>query len=286
MPEVLLALCLLAQPGGDDAARSAQPAAEYLRGQYLRDAEKYAFQLGHEQALALELVKKPVMAWATDDDWSGDVFVWTAEGCPAVIGCILSGPSGANRSVYHEFHLLSSEPITAVDLQTRRHWQPKEGLKRMVVEGAPKPADSSAARLTQMRQLARAFTVRMEADGPWELRLLTQPLLRYGDAGGQVIDGGLFAYVWPKGTDPEMILLLECRRTDEGLIWHYAPVRFTTRPIWLSLGEREVWRVETHHEPRGEGNTGMYTTDFARTIPPADAGRIEKKSEQPETSAP
>ena len=288
MRELVLAWCLLAQAAGGDPAESASPAAaDSLRAAYREDAAKYDFFADEGRTMRLTLVEKPVMAWSTDDDWSGDLFVWTLGSQPAVIGCILSGPAGASRSVFHEFHLLSPEPIAAADLQTRRHWQPTEGLTRMLVEGAPQPAESSAARLTQMRRLARALTFRMEADGPWELRLLSQPLHRFGDADGPVIDGGLFAYVWPKGTDPEAILLLECRRTDAGgLAWHYAPVRFTTRPVWLSLGDKELWRVESHGEPRGETNTGMYTTDFARTIPATGADPSAKESEQPETSAP
>jgi hypothetical protein len=214
------------------------------------------------------MVKKPIMRWANDDDWSGDVFVWTHGGRPEVIGCILSGP-GEKRPVFHEFHLLAARPIAAADLQTRRRWEPKEGLAPSPVPDAATPAATAAARLTQMRKLSREFVAHMSADGEWELRLLPQPLFRYGggDNEADVVDGGLFAYVWTKGTDPEVILLLEARRTEGGLAWHFSPVRFSNRPVWLHHQDKEVWRVESHREPT-EGHTPLiYTTAYARHIP-------------------
>ncbi len=268
MPQLLLTLCLLAQPTGDVAVNPAPTTAEYLRGAYRADAAKCAFCAACEQAQPLDLVEKPVMTWANDDDWSGEVFVWTQAGQPAVIGSILSGPLGAaNRNVFHEFHLLAEKPLAAADLHTRRRWQPEEGLARTALDRAPRPAANAAGRLTQMRQLAREFTAHMEASGAWELRLLTQPLFRYGDGKADVIDGALFAYVWTKGTDPEVILLLECHKSDAGLAWRYAPVRFSNRSVWLRHDDTEVWRVEGHQEPAGNNTTLVYTTAYARTMP-------------------
>ncbi len=272
-------LCLLAQPARQDEAREGEapaeprPAAtalEYLRGQYREDAEKYAFYADEERKQSLKLVEKPVMRWATDDDWSGDVFVWMHDGQPGVIGCILSGPSGpANRIVYDEFHVLGERPIAPARLHTGRNWEPEGGLARTALAGAPPPADSRPGRLVQMRQIARNFTAHMEADGKWELRLLPQPLFRYGDekaARSGVIDGALFTWVWTKGTDPELVLLVEARQTESGPAWHYAPVRFSNRSLWLTHGDKEVWRAASHNEPKGGLTTLIYTTAFARTF--------------------
>jgi hypothetical protein len=261
-------------------ARAADPAGpvEKLREAYRADADKYVFHHDAEKKHALKLVEKPVMRWATDDDWSGDVFVWTHEGRPDIIGCILSGPgSGGARSVFHEFHLLGNKPIAPADLQTRRRWQPSEGLPLEKVAGAPVPAKNAAGRLTQMRQISREFTAHMQADGEWELRLLPQPLFRYGSEEGEVQDGALLAYVWTKGTDPEVVLLLESRQTDSGRAWHYAPVRFSTRELWLRYHEKEIWRVATHREPNANATDRVYTTAYAKVLPPrADADPKEE----------
>lgn len=264
MHTLTIAFCLLAQPADkpDD-----------LRAEYLADAQKYQFHHDAERQQALKLVEQPVMRWANDDDWSGDVFVWTHAGRPEVIGCILAGPNdGGRRLMFHEFHLLGPRPIATIDLHTKRRWQPAEGLVRSPVPGAPEPADTASGRLTQMRQMARDFNALMEADGSWELRLLPQPLYRYGEPEGAVRDGALFTYVWTKGTDPELVLLLESQTGEKESAWHFAPVRFSNRPLTLLYQEKEVWSAGSHQEP-SETNSLVYTTAYARTMsqspPPA-----------------
>ncbi|MGH7139175.1 MAG: hypothetical protein ACREHD_25810 [Pirellulales bacterium] len=247
-----------------DEPPPAKPAADYVREAYREDAEK--LELARADGEKLKLAHDPVMRWSNDDDWSGDVFVWTHEGRPEVIGCILSGPFDDLRYIYHEFHLLADKPIAPATVQDGRRWAPAEGLKRERLSDAPLPATGSAARLVQMRKIARSFTAYMQADGRWELRLLPQPLMRYGDEQGEVVDGALFCYVWTKGTDPEVILLLECRRERDELSWHYAPVLFTNREVWLKQDDHEVWHAEAHREPAGKLSTNIYTTAFARSI--------------------
>jgi hypothetical protein len=94
---------------------------------------------------------------------------------------------------------------------------------------------------------------------------LPQPLFRYGDDGKEVVDGALFAYVWTTGTDPEFLLLLECRNTPQGMQWQFAPMRFTLRPLRLEHQGKEVWRVEAHQEPP-KTTTLLYTTGAVRTF--------------------
>jgi hypothetical protein len=259
---VLLSICLLAQPPSGADARN-----DRLRNIYRQEAEKYAFHLDAEQQRPLTLVEAPIQRWSQDDDWSGDVFLWIDARRPVVLGCILSSPVGsANRNVYHEFHLVSEQPIAPADLRTRRRWSPQEGLARRRIPDAPQPAANAAVRLTQMRNIARRFTAHMEADGQWRLRLLPQPLYRYGEAEGSVADGALFAYVWTRGTDPEFMLLLECSEAAVGPAWNYVLLRFTHRALWLRDGERELWRVASHQEPGGAETEGVYTTAYASTL--------------------
>ena len=90
--------------------------------------------------------------------------------------------------------------------------------------------------------------------------------MRYQPKEGPVVDGALFTFVWTKGTDPELVLLLECRTTREGRRWFYAPVRFTYRELWLKHREAEVWRAAVHKEEQGD-STVIYTTRYLATIP-------------------
>jgi hypothetical protein len=237
-----------------------------VRAEYEADAKKYVFYQDADHRQEFLRREQPIMRWSSDDGWSGDVFVWTCAGRPGVVGCILSGPIGDDRLCFHEFHLLATQPIAPVDLKTKRRWQPASGVATTLLAGAPPPAETPAGRLVQMRTLSREFSAHMEADGTWELRLLPQPLFRYGNEKSDIVDGALFAYVWTKGTDPELILLLECRREADALAWHFAPVRFSNRPLQLKHEGREVWSVDSHREPAGESTDLVYTTAYARRL--------------------
>jgi hypothetical protein len=278
MSPLLLVVCLLGQTESDAARIDA------LRSQYQADAEQYELvhDAAHREPLALS--DQPIMRWFNDNDWSGDVFVWSREGLPEAIGCVLSGPRDAEqRNVFHEFHILAPQPIAAVTLHSGRKWAPREGLDRQRVSGAPAPAETAAGRLSQMRRIIRDFSAHMQADGVWQLRLLPQPIHRYGSEKAGVIDGALFAYVWTRGTDPELVVMLECSRTSKGeAAWHWAPVRFSTRSVWMVRDDKEVWRSESHREPAGPTTDLPYTTSFARTLPlpiepaaEADAPKLE-----------
>ena len=62
------------------------------------------------------------------------------------------------------------------------------------------------------------------------------------------------------------MIVTDQRKTDQGLAWFYAPVRFTYRELWLKLGEKEVWRGPLHREqPTGESKL-PYTTRYLTTI--------------------
>lgn len=276
MFRTLIVVGLLAQAPakGNDPPDEARQKVDALRSYYGKTAGGYLFYNDAAKTQRLNLVEKPVMKWANDDDWSGDVFVWTRNERPEVIGCLLSGPTeNKMRLVFQEFHLLSPNPIAPSEMPGGFRWAAKEGLKRTALAGAPIAAETPAARLTQMRQLLRDFSAYMEASGKWELRLLPQPLMRYQPKDGPVVDGALFTFVWTKGTDPELILLMECRQTKNGLSWSFAPVRFSNREIWLKHRDTEVWRGPVHQEPETESQS-IYTTRYLTTI--ADPALPEK----------
>ena len=258
----LLVVSIVAQaPAGETGTGS----LESVRAEYRLDAKKYEFFADPQHKQPLVLVTEPIFSWTSLKDYSGDVFVWTKDGLPILVGCMLSASSGPNRrNMIHEFHLVGESPTPPVDLPSRQRWQPVRGLARTAIDGGPVPAPTAAGRLAQLRQLSRAFAIHMEAvNGNWELRLLPQPLFRYGTEAQEVIDGALFSYVWTTGTDPEFLLMLECRKTPEGPRWHYAPVLFTTRALRLEHNGREVWKIEAHKEPPSPSSL-LYTTGFVR----------------------
>ena len=75
-----------------------------------------------------------------------------------------------------------------------------------------------------------------------QLRLLPQPLVRYQSPERGVIDGAIFALVW-KGTDPEILLILEDRKEKSGEAWKFALARFNFRDLGVKHRGKEIWRV-------------------------------------------
>jgi hypothetical protein len=89
--------------------------------------------------------------------------------------------------------------------------------------------------------------------------------------------------VWTLGTDPEVLLLLESRPTDEGYRWHYAPVRFTFRPVALEHRGKEVWNaqrldgVRQPKEPYVTRVTGIATIEQLEAV----AARVTEAASPP-----
>ena len=257
-----------AQP--KDQSRSKR--AAWLHEVYFRDASAYKFSLDEEHRLATELRREPAMRWTSDGDYNGEVYVWTQKGAPAVVGCIFSGPRDSDaRGIVHEFHSLAAKPLYAIELGPSR-WLPQEpGITLEAIPGAAQPATSKARRLTEMRDLARKFTAQVQRENSkWEMRLLPQPIYRYemADGSSPIFDGGLFAFVWTAGTDPEVLLAIEARKTDKGDRWYFAPARFTNCEAWLQYQGKEVWRADPANRGIFDGvTTTRYGAFQVKSVP-------------------
>ncbi len=258
-------------PGQPDPKRLA-----WLHEVYLGEASDYAFYLDGQKQEKLELRREPVMRWISGGDFHGEVYVWTHHGAAAVVGSIFSRPQGdESRYIMHEFHSLASQPLVSGDRRGPK-WQPEEpGIKLEPIPDAPEPARTPVLRLAQMRDLARRFTAHVDRRGGMdELRLLPQPLYRYEikDA-GPVVDGAVFTYIWTAGTDPEVLLVIEARRTDSGVRWHFAPARFTNREARVSFQGREIWKADGAAAGVFDGVTSKpYAAFGVKTVArPADA---------------
>jgi hypothetical protein len=110
-----------------------------------------------------------------------------------------------------------------------------------------------AQRLIQMRSLARKFQVQIFRDPPIAARLLPQPIHRYADEQGQIIDGALFA--WVETTDPEALLAIEAlpEKKDAPPRWHYRFARMTSAGIEARLDDTIVFKVESYwRNPRAK----------------------------------
>jgi hypothetical protein len=284
---ILVLVCALGQEPSAAAAGKANLAktrSELLLQLHTNDAAGFSIFLDAQRTQKLELQRKPVYRWTNptrSGGQSGEVYVWTYRGRPEVVGSIFSHPMAdrVRRMICHELQSLSLA-VLVVDREASEQWVPQApGIELKPVAGAPAPAGTAAARLTQLRALAREFSGRSlsEQGKEWELRLLPQPLYRYESTDPDVIDGALFALVSSAGTDPEIMLLIEGRKTPSGPEWVYAAARFSDMSLWLNHKGREVWsaiRSDTNTFNHDAKHRYRFYQD--RSIPEFGAGDSEQ----------
>jgi hypothetical protein len=283
----LLALLLLpALLGQVPATRSdlaAKPKRERLLALYRGEAAGYTIYRDSSRKEKVELQRDPVYSWTNPirgGEQDGDVFVWTSRGRAEVIGTFFSYPSIGPRNLNHEFHSLSTSVLDVARPGGANTWTPQApGVQLVKIEGASAPARSVSLRLSQMRELTRAFSASSEDhDGKrWELRLLSQPLYRYESTDPDVLDGAVFAFVTSAGTDPEVILVIEARKpsgsTNNPPAWHYAVTRFSDLKLSVKHGGQEIYKAPPIPWDAPEQDPKQrYRTFRDRGIPPIEEG--------------
>ncbi|NQT11209.1 MAG: hypothetical protein HQ582_00570 [Planctomycetes bacterium] len=183
------------------------------------------------------------------------VLLWTHNNRPRMAASFwYRGPS---QTEHHEFQSLSTEKLTA-KRKGRAVWRPsRPGIQMKPHPGAPAPAESAAGRLVQMRSLARQFTASItDRTGRQQLRLISQPVYRFAQPDEGILDGALFAFA--KGTNPEVILLLEAIEGEAGDQWYSAFARMTVRQIEVRRAEEVAWQVPALRWPGFTAQEGPY----------------------------
>lgn len=239
-------MSLTAIVAGAAAARSDDAAVDAARLKYMKESVAvYAARDAGGEPLTLR--GEPLLRWAgpLGKSGGGALFAWMRpDGRPAAVAQAFLTSDGL---WLHEFESLSEETFVFTRDGVPA-WSPaKAGVEPKPLPDAPAPAANEVGRLVQMRSLARRFaaTDRFEERGDYELRLLGTPVLRY--AGGPVVDGGLFALV--NGTDPEVLVLVEARKTAAGSAWHYALAPMTGYAVEAKLDGKPVWDMPYRKPP-------------------------------------
>jgi len=197
--------------------------------------------------MALDSQKESVLRWTNPSAGRvyGNTYLWLKQGRPAAIGCLYR--------YFHPYQSFDAEltALTGTKLVAKRDdklmWEPKDEWKWFSVPGAASPATSPAQRLIQMRTMAGEFTVEVldtrnvpkgEDKTP---RLLPKPLNRYDAERTKALDGALYAFVI--GTDPELMLLLECDTAAEKPEWRFGVGRMNRDVIRLKRKGETIWEV-------------------------------------------
>ncbi len=228
----------------DDPPKDEKARAEAFHAFAKREAAAYTIRLeGSDRPLTFR--PDSVLKWSNPVMGSlhGDVFLWTADGRPEAVASIYRFYSGRPHRD-NEFHSLTLGKLIA-ERDGAAVWTPsRPGLELKPIPGAPAPADSAAVRLRQMRALAQEFTGRQttRAGVDHDMRLLAQPIYRYENTKGDLIDGGLFVFV--QGTDPEVFLLIEARRMRGGASeWRFGATRMHGIDLRLNHRGRAIWHA-------------------------------------------
>jgi hypothetical protein len=226
---------------------------------------------------ALEVAPKPLLRYS-DPTRGGvgvkgeavsnfllDAGVWRlgAEGRPTALMTteIYQAPDGSSVMGV-EFVSLTEKKFSLKHKTQGARWDATaSGLTLKELPEAPKPAAGAAARLTQMRQLARRFAAKERIDKELiECRLIAQPIDRYSSEAEKITDGAIFALA--NGTNPEVGILLE----TDGTNWNYGVLRLSSAESTVTLDGKEVaaYKRFTYDRADGPYNGITYRLEMAK----------------------
>lgn len=197
------------------------------------------------QLRMLERITQPVMEFSdpTQGHVGGTVWLWGPEGRPAAVLELYRNQQ--------EDWVYAMQRLTDRQLLTSRlgnsWWQPAgpAPLAFDPLPDQPQVAESAAGRLLQFRALARRFTAHQFWDPGntrTELRLIPRPLHRYSDHEAGIMDGVVFSLA--RGTNTEIVLLLEVQRVAQKSEWRFAAARLGHAELHLEFDGKPVWAVE------------------------------------------
>jgi hypothetical protein len=233
-------LAVASEPAGDRAREEAAEADRLCA----TELSRWRLTSG---GTVLPTPKESVLRWTNPFAGRiyGNTYVWLETGRPVAVSSFYR--------YFDPFRSFNGEwaALTGTELVAKRDdivaWRPKDEWKWHALPGAAAPAPRASQRLVQMRTMARDFTVEIldtrnlpkgEDQRP---RLLPKPLYRYDAEQTKTLDGALYAFVL--GTDPELLLLLECDTGTANPEWRFGAARMNRYEIRLKRKGETVWEV-------------------------------------------
>jgi hypothetical protein len=193
-----------------------------------------------------EIVEAPLLHYTNPGGETLDatIWAWGRRGRPVALASISQERSVAGIEKWScEMVSLSERPLR---LEGKPGWQwvpATSGIEWKPVAGAPPVGDTPVVRARQMRDIARQFTaagVHNEGKDSTELRFMDRPLSRFSDPENSLVDGAFYAFA--SGTNPEVLLIVECRRENGGkAVWYHGFARMGADRLVVRLGEKVVW---------------------------------------------
>lgn len=234
----------------------AQDQTEYspqlLQKFFLHEAKQFEIVVEGREAAPL-LRPEPLLNWqnAERQGQLGSIFVCTHEGRPELIISIFTfaGKSGLR----HRHELISmSDKAMKVMHDGERVWKPRAAaLEGKEVQDIGPPESTAVRRLNQMRAIMRQMEGQLFTDPLSKLNLLPQPLFRYTCEPKGVLDGAIFAMAL--GTDPDILVMVEARKSPNGERWFVVPFRSHLIGLELKYRGESIWKAESKPELNTSG---------------------------------
>lgn len=189
---------------------------------------------------------KPLLRWSNPTAGSihGEVFLWSADLRPVAIASIYRWYAPYQDSTV-EITSLSTSGLE-LNENDQTIWKAAAGgVTFRPLNEVTAPAKTRVSRLRQMRDIARRFAVILADDRGGELvsrdlRLLDQPIYRYGKDDSPIIEGALF--VFAENTDPEVLVMVEAISEDQQLRWRYGVARMNAHGLDVKLDGQLIQR--------------------------------------------
>jgi hypothetical protein len=210
----------------------------------LAEETKVRYAEGAEQP---ELAKSPVFRY--DDQprqlIDATLWVWTDQNRPAAFLKVEAMDRVAKKWAFC-FASASEQALTGEWPRAAKFHAKEPGAKFAKVPDADPVSDRGTERKRQLRGLGRNFSAQIAKDrgdrDKETMRLLATPVMEYADPDSKLPLGAVLGFA-SNGTNPDMLLILEARKTADGLAWHFAPLRMTDGGITLSYGKKSVWQT-------------------------------------------
>jgi hypothetical protein len=175
--------------------------------------------------------------------FDGTAWLWGTDQRPLALLTISAYQSMKDGPCEWSYELTSLTPSKlSVASSEGWQWNPGEaGLDFQPLPDAPPPAENSARRLRQIKELSRRFDAYgVYGNGRSELRCLPTPICRYADDPAGVRDGAMFFLAG--GTNPEALLAIELSGDKPAEpVWKFALNRVSASELHARLDGKEIW---------------------------------------------
>jgi len=195
------------------------------------------------------------------------VWAWGRRGRPVALASISQEKTVSNIAKWSCELVSLADNAVLLAAAPGWKWAPAaSGIEWKPVADSPVAGDTPVVRARQMKEIARRFSATGSyRDGAVavEMRLMERPLSRFVDPEQGLIDGAFYAFAC--GTNPEVLLIIECRKDGRGnSAWYQGFARMGAGRLIARLGETVIWE-------RPEINRWNPAEPYFSTYGPADS---------------